>query len=193
MQPGANELVLIRHAPSDHAGRLAGRSDVGAILPGDAQAERLRALLGGCRIIVSSPARRCRLTADWLFPHRPVLEDQRLWEQDFGAHEGMPFADIPDIGALEGRELAAYRPPGGESFDDMARRAGPAILDHAMRAIELGPVAVVAHAGTVRAAIGMALGEPSLGLRFEVAPLSLTRLGCLQEGFVIGATNWMAG
>ena len=45
-----------------------------------------------------------------------------------------------------------------------------------------GRVAVVAHAGVIRAALGLALGAPARGLAFQVAPLSLTRLVALPGG-----------
>lgn len=189
MVPGKDELLLIRHAPADHGGRLTGRSDVPALLPPEAGIMPLRGFLAGCRV-VSSPARRCQMTAGLLFPGQPIPTDPRLWEQDFGAQEGCAFADLPDLGALDRAALAQHRFEGGESYAAMALRAVAALRD---LADGNGPVAVVAHAGTVRAALGLALGEVALGLAFEVAPLSLTRLRCLPSGFAIVATNWHAG
>lgn len=185
---GRGELVLIRHAPADHEGRVAGRRDVPAILPGKGALAPLRAALAGCAVM-ASPARRCRETAAALFPGLGVEEDSRLWEQDFGVQEGISFADLPDLGPLPLSKLARHRPPGGESFVDMAARAAPALRALAARAESGGPVAVVAHAGTARAALGLALGEAALGLAFEIAPLSLTRLRPHGEGFSIIAVN----
>ena len=48
----------------------------------------------------------------------------------------------------------------------------------------------VAKPGRVRTALGMALGEPSAGLSFEVAPLSVTRLRCFEGGFSVIGCNW---
>ncbi len=185
---GRDELVLIRHAPADHGGRMCGRTDVAALVPPSEDLAGLRARLEGCDV-VTSPARRCRETAAALFPHRPLPQDDRLWEQDFGQHEGLSFAEIPDLGPLALPELAQHRPPGGESFADMAARVTPALMALAERVRSNGPVAVIAHAGTVRTGLGLALGQAAMGLAFEVAPLSMTRLRCFPGGVSIISTN----
>ena len=188
--PDTDELVLIRHAPADHGGRLCGRTDVAARLPDAAALAPLRAWLAGCTDVVASPASRCVETARALFPgHGPRL-DATLWEQDFGEEDGLPFAALPDLGPLPREALAQRCPPGGESFLDMVARVGPALETLAAQARTGGPVVVVAHAGTVRAALGLALGAPSAGLGFEVAPLSVTRLRCFGGGFSVIGCNW---
>ena len=188
--PETNELLLIRHAPADHGGRLCGRSDVPALLPSEPELTPLRGWLSSCSSVVSSPAKRCLQTADALFPERSVVTDDRLWEQDFGAHDGLPFSELPDLGVLDRETLAAQCPPGGETFAAMVTRVQPALMALAGRARSRGPVAVVAHAGTARAALGLALELPSAGLGFEIAPLSVTRLRCHDGGLSIIATNW---
>lgn len=200
-----DELLLIRHAPARHGGRLCGRTDVPAQLPAVAGLAQARALLAGCAV-VTSPARRCRETAAALFPGAPLPEDARLWEQDFGVEDGLPFADLPDLGALRLSALAGRAAPGGESFAAMAARVIPALeeLQARVRA-EARPIAAVVHAGTIRAALGQVLGQESgqepgkepghvvgdvwRGLAFEVAPLSVTRLRCHPQGVSIIATN----
>ncbi|MBY6003774.1 histidine phosphatase family protein [Salipiger bermudensis] len=188
--PETNELLLIRHAPADHGGRLCGRTDVPALLPEEDVMAPLRGWLAGCSRLVSSPAQRCVQTAEALFPKRAVAVDERLWEQDFGAHDGLRFSELPDLGVMDRETLAAHCPPGGESFAAMAARVSPALMALAQEARAGGPVAVVAHAGTARAALGLALDLPSAGLGFEIAPLSVTRLRCHADGLSIIATNW---
>lgn len=183
-----DELVILRHAPADHGGRLCGRTDVAALLPEPLVLDKLRHLLAECTP-VSSPARRCQETARALFSGLEVPTDVRLWEQDFGAHDGRSFADLPDLGTLPLDRLASYAAPGGESFTDMAARVGPVFSEMAERLRQSGPIVLVAHAGTARAALGLALGAPALGLSFEVAPLSLTRLRYYDAGMSIVATN----
>jgi alpha-ribazole phosphatase len=172
------ELLLIRHAPALTEGRMAGRRDVAADCSDTAALVRLREALGAVDHRMVSPALRCRQTAMALWSET-VEVDARLWEQDFGAWEGMAFADLPDLGALSLLDLAARRPPRGESFLELSERVGPALEDLAERG---GRVALVAHAGVIRAALGLALGAAERGLAFQVAPLSLTRLIALPGG-----------
>lgn len=186
-----DELIILRHAPADHGGRLCGRTDVAAILPDESVLGALRALLANCGVVIS-PARRCLETAKALFPDRTMTTDPRLWEQDFGTNEGCAFSALPDLGPLSLEGLARHAAEGGESFLDMATRVEPALRALSGRVLREGPVVVVAHAGTARAALGLALGTPSLGLSFEIAPLSLTRLRCMTDGFSIVATNAQA-
>ncbi|MFZ1467809.1 MAG: histidine phosphatase family protein [Paracoccaceae bacterium] len=191
-QSSRNDLFLVRHAPADHGGRLCGRTDVAALIAQGPQLAALQRLIPSDSLRLSSPALRCKQTAAALWPGAVIGQDPRLWEQDFGDHDGLPFADIPDLGPQPLKVLARHRPPGGESFDDMTRRLRPALHDLARHAASTGPVAVVAHAGTVRAALGIALDQPYLGLAFDVQPLSVTRLRSLDQGFAILSVNWLA-
>ncbi|MEI4473405.1 histidine phosphatase family protein [Frigidibacter sp. MR17.24] len=188
-RPEPTEIWLIRHAPADAGGRLAGRRDVPLAALDPAVVARARAALaafGSPARVVTSPARRCRDTASRLFPEAAATTDPRLWEQDFGAWDGADPASIPDLGPLPSAALADHAPPGGESFSQLVARTAPALADLAGP----GPVAVVAHAGTVRAALTLALGTEGAGLAFSVAPLSLTRVTMLPgDTWAIGAVN----
>lgn len=185
----STELLLIRHAPALADGRLAGRRDVAADCTDTATLAALRARIGPVAHCLASPAKRCRQTVAALWPDRPdPPTDDRLWEQDFGEWEGVRHAELPDLGPLSTHDLAQARPPGGESFADLCARVQPALT--ALLA-QPGPVVVVAHAGTIRAALALALGAPALGLPFVIAPLSLTRMTHVAgHGWAIGAVNW---
>lgn len=176
---------MIRHAPADAGGRLCGRTDVPVHADFPARIAPLRVALSEVARRVASPALRCRQTAAALWPGEPVETDPRLWEQDFGAWEDLPFADLPDLGTLSAERLAQHRPPGGESFEDLCTRVLPALAEFARGR---DPVAVVAHAGTVRAALALAVGTPA-ALAFEVAPLSVTRLRPVAGGFAVVCSN----
>ncbi|MBM3611355.1 MAG: histidine phosphatase family protein [Alphaproteobacteria bacterium] len=188
MRFDATELILIRHAPADTGGRLCGRRDVPLLDPDAPALLRLAERLSAVRRIVASPALRCRQTVAGLFPGRgaPPL-DPRLWEQDFGAEDGRPHADVPDLGPLTTAELATRRPPGGESFANMVARVVPALEEVAAQGD--GPVAIVAHAGTVRAGLARAMGAVPQALAFEIAPLSVTRLRCHPAGWSVVSVN----
>lgn len=186
---GTTSWWLVRHAPAvNPAGLILGRTDPDADL---SDAARLRALAdylprAGFRITTS--LRRARDTARWLAAGGPVREDDRFREQDFGRWDGRRWDEIPaEESAAYWRDPAGCRAPGGESFADVVGRvaAGMADLDDACDARDF---VVVAHAGSIRAALVHALGfAPAAGLAFEIAPLSLTRLDAIRRD---GAVCW---
>lgn len=178
-------LLMIRHARGDDQGRLAGRRDVPALVD-PAAAAALAALVGPVDHVAVSPAMRCRMTAAALWPDLDAAQDDRLWEQDFGAWEGAAYDHLPDLGPMSQAELAVTAPPGGESFADVCARITPALEELARRG---GRIAVVAHAGTVRAALARALGSAPSALAFRIAPLSLTRIEASAAGWAIDAVN----
>ncbi|WP_343611497.1 histidine phosphatase family protein [Novosphingobium sp.] len=183
------ELLLIRHAPALNEGRLAGRRDVPADIADEAALAALRRHLGTVDRVIASPALRCRQTTQALWPETEPRLDPRLWEQDFGLWEGLPFTDIPDQGALPPEQLALLAPPDGESFADLCARTAPAIEQIAALP---GRSAIVAHAGTIRAALAMALGTIGPALAFSIDPLSITRLIPCGAQWAIAGVNQKA-
>lgn len=158
-------IVILRHAPAVPADILAGRRDVDADCTDIAATLARLNRFGPAGRVVSSPARRCLQTAQAL-GMAPECVHPGLWEQDFGAWEGLPHDVLPDLGPLSAADLALHRPPEGESFEDMAIRVRP-ILSGLDR-----DTLMIAHAGTVRAALSLVVGPAALS--FRVAPLSLT-------------------
>lgn len=180
------ELLLLRHAPAETGGRLAGRRDVPADIGDAARLAALAQAIGPVARVVASPAQRCLQTARALWPDAEIVTDPRLWEQDFGAWEDIPAAQIPDLGPLSRADLAAHTPPQGESFAAMCARAGPALAEWAAQP---GRTAVVAHAGTVRAGLALALGDIGAAMAFIVDPLSRTRLIPAGADWAIAGVN----
>lgn len=177
------ELILIRHGPTLRPEALHGRTDIGL----KARPAPVSLEIEGLWV---SPAARARETAMGLFPGATPREDARLWEQDFGSWEGMLYSDLPDVGALPRDELAVLTGEGGESFSSMVARVRPALEEAASEAIGRGSrVAVVAHAGTVRAALTLAMGEVSAALAFQIAHLGATRFRCYPGGLAVTAVN----
>ena len=173
------DLYLIRHAPVAGDGRVYGRRDLPAVLDDPTAIAALARAIPARARIVSSPARRCRQTAHALRPGKTPQTDPALWEQDFGAWEGVAHGDLPDLGPLDTVALAAHRPPKGESFDDLCARTAPALAGLAALGTD---VLVVCHAGTIRAALAWAMGANAPALSFDIAPLSLTRITALSGG-----------
>ncbi|MDA7428003.1 histidine phosphatase family protein [Primorskyibacter aestuariivivens] len=179
--PQPTELTLIRHAPVKSDGRAYGRRDVDADCSDAARFEAMRARLGPPGRVLHSPARRCVQTLQAIWPDAAGTPEAAFWEQDLGDWEDRPYADLPDLGPLSRAALAAYRPENGESFDDLCARVAPALNS----ASQGGSAVIIAHAGTIRAALGLALEAQAAALAFEIAPLSITRLGMLSDGTLI--------
>ncbi|WP_233881805.1 histidine phosphatase family protein [Paraburkholderia flagellata] len=146
---------------------------------GERNGEALRVLTSPAAIARAS-ARAAGFTA--------ATPGDALADTAFGAWQGKRIADLaheaPEALVAWTRD-PAFRPPGGESFDDVRARVS-AWLD----AIPDSEPDVVAftHASVMRAAILHALGAPSSGFRsIEIAPLSVTALRRTQHGWA-----WLA-
>jgi len=187
---GPNELVLIRHAAADHGDRLCGRTDVPVKPAALAGTAAICSWLPSPAMVVTSPAKRCRQTAVGLWPAIQAQIDERLLEQDFGEHEGRPFTQLPDIGNLTPEALANHRPPAGESFRDVIERVRPSAMYWAKIARQQsGPVALVAHAGSLRATMAALTDVGAAALSFEYDCLAVTRLRCYPSGISIASVN----
>ena len=109
----------------------------------------------------ASPALRCRRLAETFGP--PVAIDARLQELDFGAWDGRAWDDLPRP-ALDRwcDDFVSLRPPGGESFAELAARAEAFAAERANRD-PLGTCVAVTHAGVIRALLaprrGLALAD----------------------------------
>ncbi|MBX6748879.1 MAG: bifunctional RNase H/acid phosphatase [Micromonosporaceae bacterium] len=142
-ETGAARLLLVRHASTTltEQRRYSGRGDVPLSPEGEAQAtataQRIAAMLarsGGASspVVVTSPLTRCRRTAQVIADRidASVLVEDALTECDFGAWEGLTFAEVRQVWP---EELDAWlaspqvAPPGGESFAQVAARVAPAI------------------------------------------------------------------
>ncbi len=85
------------------------------------------------------------------------------------------------------------RPPGGESIADVIERVGPA-MERLAREHAGEDVVIVAHGGTIRAAVAHALGiAADNALHLAVQNLSLTRLERHEAGWRVGCVNEMPG
>lgn len=190
-------LVLTRHGLTDRSDpeqHLGQRIDIGLSVAGRGQAEALGRRLSSVRFerLLVSPLVRARETADVVaaaLPGRPAIEiDPRLAEMDYGDWEGLTYAQIDarDAGRRERWEAdpATQACPGGESGDDVARRARSFLLDlvarrdgHPRRPDER-PVLVVAHSTLDRVLVCVATGIPvsEFRRRFSQDPANLSVL-----------------
>jgi len=103
--------------------------------------------------IYSSPFVRALETAQLIgrvLGLEPVVVEA-LREQDFGELRGRPYADLDDAARVRAGRWR-YRPPGGETLEEVLTRAGPAL--DAIAARHLGAEVVVVSHGGVMAALG---------------------------------------
>ena len=159
-------IVLVRHAQTDQAkGRCVGRTDVALSAEGAVQAARLAGSLADAGFVrlCTSPAKRALNT---LAPLATRLDREaeiipELNEIDMGEWDGLFFDDIrdrfPAAYAERGSRFGDFRPPGGESFNDVADRAM-----HALARLVVGPkpVLAVTHAGVIRSVLCRVTGHP---------------------------------
>lgn len=151
-------LRFIRHAPVTRSlPRMAyGRLDV----PVDANAAQAHAVLANTiqtNWIITSPSTRTRYLADVLAQNNRVAIhiDDRLAELALGAWEGRSFIEIarrsPVLYEARGLNPWHTRPPGGESFADVGRRALAFWHDLESLCPKDAEVVLVGHSGWVRA------------------------------------------
>jgi broad specificity phosphatase PhoE len=182
------KLFLVRHGQTDsnRSCRLMGQSDMPMNLEGRQEAAHLAARLKQSRIDVL-------YTSDL----ERALETARIVAKAVGI-EPVPLAQLRelDVGSAVGKtreELRLECPglfgeswidtpfPGGESYAQLTERVGRALRDLLARH-EGKIVVVVAHGGTIRAAVAALTGIPLARLiGLTVANASVTRLTSLSR------------
>jgi broad specificity phosphatase PhoE len=174
----------VRHAPvREDNGCIYGQEDLGCDTSDRVVFTAVGKILPRDAVWYASHLKRTHQTADaiWAagFPRPATMQQEAaLAEQHLGEWQGMNraaflarlpagshwFADIDEPA------------PGGESFMDLYNRVRGAIdritIEQAGK-----DVIAVAHGGTIKAAVGLALGgQPEKGLAFDIDNCSVTRL-----------------
>ncbi|MGF1561992.1 MAG: histidine phosphatase family protein [Geminicoccaceae bacterium] len=160
-------LYALRHAPSQTpAGVRIGQTDVPLKYCDDSIFLACLQTLPRGAALITSPLRRARASADRLIAAglapRSRREEAALSEQHFGAWEAQAY---DDLAARYGRTYWAFwddpvhhRPPGGESFADLAERSRNALIK--MDFSTTADTIVVSHAGVLRAWLALACDRP---------------------------------
>jgi probable phosphoglycerate mutase len=175
--------VLLRHGqtPMSVQKRYAGRSDVPLTEAGlqQAAAAAKRLSPAGLSAIVTSPLLRTVQTAQEVaaVTGAAVVTDDGFRETDFGAWEGLTFAEVRDRWPAEVTSWLAdpqVAPPGGESFTDVSTRVTAAL--HRVLAERAGQtVLIVSHVTPIKTLVAAALLAPPAALyrmHLDVAALS---------------------
>ena len=145
----------VRHAPTEAAGRAIGRTDVSTILSAKEACARIDLVLPNVSAVWSSPLRRCFEPAACLASRRgvPHCIDPALYELDHGVFEGRSYVDLereePEALQAWMNDWLERGPPSGEAARDVQARVAAWL--HARRSEAHHDIAIVAHAGVVRA------------------------------------------
>ncbi|MER8182740.1 bifunctional RNase H/acid phosphatase [Kitasatospora sp. NPDC094015] len=188
-------FVLLRHGetPLTPEKRFSGSggSDPALSEKGRWQAERAAeafAARGTVEAVVSSPMRRTRETAGAVAARLglEVRIEEGLRELDFGAWEGLSFAEVQqkypqDLDAWLGSAKA--RPTGGsESFTNLTHRVGVA-RDKILARYPGRTVLVVSHVSPIKTLVRLALGAPPDSVyRMELSAASLCAVQYYRDG-----------
>jgi ribonuclease H / adenosylcobalamin/alpha-ribazole phosphatase len=181
-------LLLVRHGATAHtldkrfSGGLRG-TDPGLTDEGRDQvratADWLSPLAEGIDVVVTSPVRRTRESAEILGARlgREVVVEDGLAEMEFGVWEGLTFAEVREryrddldawLGSLD------HTPGGGESFRVVEKRVLGS-LERLLSAHAGQTVLAVSHVTPIKVLVAHALGAPLESVfRMELAPASVT-------------------
>ena len=175
--------LLLRHGqtPMSAQKRYAGRSDVPLTDAGvqQAAAAAKRLASAGLGVIVTSPLLRTVQTAQEVaaVTGAAVVTDDGFRETDFGAWEGLTFAEVRERWP---GELTAWladpevAPPAGESLTEVSGRVTAAL--HRVLAAQAGQtVLIVSHVTPIKTLVAAALLAPPAALyrmHLDVAALS---------------------
>ena len=164
--------LLLRHGqtPMSVQKRYAGRTDAPLTDTGvrQAAAAAKRLAPAGIDAIVTSPLRRAVRTAEEVAAATgvPVLADDGFRETDFGAWEGLTFAEVRERWPSEVTRWLAdpdVAPPGGESFAAVSERV-TAALHRVLAERECQTVLIVSHVTPIKTLVAAALLAPPAAL-----------------------------
>lgn len=183
-----NRLWLARHGETEWSasGRHTSYTDLDLTAPGEQAAKGLAQRLTPIEFarVLSSPRLRARRTAELSgFPDAEVLEDLREW--DYGEDEGRTTAEV----RLErtGWTVWSDGPKGGESAEDVARRADRVV---ALARAADGPVLAFSHGHFCRVVAARWLGlHVAAGAHLHLSTASLSVLSWERETAVIDHWN----
>jgi probable phosphoglycerate mutase len=187
-------LILVRHGVTKHSieKRFSGRSDPDLIDEGVEQATRAARRIADLEpidAVISSPLRRARQTAAKIadMVDLPVTIEDRIMETDFGDWDECTFAEVGERWSAELADWLAdpaIAPPGGESFEVVARRVRQArdriLAKHARQTVVL-----VSHVSPIKILVQLALGAPMSALhRMHLDQASLSVIDYFTDGGV---------
>jgi broad specificity phosphatase PhoE len=179
----------VRHAPVPDGGRIYGQRDLDCDCSNTKVFRAVAAALPADAVWVTSALRRATQTAAAIHAHSggrhnpaeipavAAFNEQHLgdWQgQDRVEFRKKRGNDHTTFWLTKGEEKAPG--DGGESYPDLVRRVLPVI--HELNAEHAGrDIITVTHGGTIRAALGLALGGPhEMSLAFTIDNVSISMM-----------------
>jgi len=185
----------VRHAPVVNGeGMIYGSSDIDCDVSDTAHFKTLAQVLPKDAVWFTSHLTRTKKTAQAIaeagldFPE-PIVEED-LGEQNFGDWQGLSWNQMmkadPKTYNIYWSDPTRNRPPGGESFADQIARTG-VVIDRLGEQHKGRNIVAVAHGGTIRAAMAVALKlEPEQGMAIRVDTLSVSIFENVEDGLLRG-------
>ncbi|MBU6283387.1 phosphoglycerate mutase family protein [bacterium] len=156
---GVGRLVLVRHGQSEgnEVRQFSVSPDILLTPRGEQQAREAGRIIAARfrpAAIVASPYRRARLTAELIageLGHEGVIRvEPDLRERSIGELAGAPYDAMHRHPTYRQERFWEWRPAGGESLEDVARRAS-AVIERLAAEHRGRDVVVVSHGGTMLA------------------------------------------
>ncbi|MFV0460583.1 MAG: histidine phosphatase family protein [Actinomycetales bacterium] len=190
----SGKLVLLRHGETEwsKSGQHTGLTDIPLTQHGEELAKAAGALVRDYdfKLILSSPLRRARRTADLAGLDADI--EPLLVEWDYGGYEGRTTKDIrKELGynwtAFTHGVIRGETP--GETVEEVAARASR-VLTRVLPAMAHGDVALIAHGHYLRILTAVFLRlAPRFGAAISLDPGSVSVLGFYREQPAILAWN----
>ena len=149
-------LIMLRHGRTEANARglLQGRIDPPLDELGQQQAAAAASWLGGVDRVIASPLQRAQETAAAFGV--AVETDDRFIELDYGEWEGRPVRDVPAETWQQWRSDLDFRPPSGETLNELGVRVRTA-LEELVAQAERSNIVVVSHVSPIKASVAWAL------------------------------------
>lgn len=178
---GILQINWIRHLPVENKGRYIGHTDIPVIIP--KELANLAVTLPENALWFTSPMLRTIDSAHWLMKSvheniAPLQVVPELMEQNFGVWENKTYEEVWSMAdkSKNWQSPAIIKPEGGESFIGVCARVDHWI-EKMMKEVGGKQLIVVAHAGTIRAALRHALNLiPEQALSFAIDCGSITQV-----------------
>jgi len=185
-------VYLVRHTrPALEGPRCYGRLDADLPPGWKDEALSLQTRVPADAALLTSPDKRCRQLADLLALRSgaPVVIDERLQELDFGAWEGLAWAQVPHAESVHwAKDVWNRSPPGGETYAALYVRVSAAW--QSLMLMDADTVTVVGNAGPLRALITIALELPRDSfVRIHLDCASVTQLSDASGGWRLEFAN----